>query len=536
MGEMSFEGRNALLAAVREHALESPGAPALCVRVAGEPRATTYAELWSAASAVAAGLVERVAGDGPVIVLGDKSSLTVASLLGCLMAGHAFVPLDADLPAARVRCIAEQIPHAVLLASRGVPDDLADALEGCELIDARDLTRAFAGAAAPDESIWVSGERTQYVIFTSGSTGRPKGIEVTANDVAAFMRWVTTLPVVRDGRRVFLDQAHYSFDLSEYELVGALSTGGCLHAVGPDLQGDFRALFDDLASSGVEVWVSTPSFVDLCLADPSFDVRLLPRARIFLLCGETLHHATARALRERFPGAVVANTYGPTESTVAVTYCEIGDAELEDPEPLPVGRPRPGTELQVVDHETGEPLPVGEVGEIVIRGDTVARGYYRDPARTAASFFETELSDGTACRGYRTGDLGRLREDGTLWCEGRLDSLVKVNGFRVELGEVEGALAALPGVREAAVVPVSRGGRVTALGAFVVLGARDGRPAFDVARELRAGLARTLPAYMVPRQIRLVEELPLTANEKVDRRGLAALLARPSGRRRGDVA
>ena len=406
------------------------------------------------------------------------------------------------------------------------------------LVDAEE--RGLKAAPLPRDR-WVSGEETQYIIFTSGTTGRPKGIEVTAANVTCFSEWLREFPQVREGGRVFLDQAHYSFDLSEFELVGALVTGGCLHAVDEGECSDFRALFDDLSRSDVQVWVSTPSFADLCLVDKSFDQRLLPNLRLFLFCGETLHHTTAAKLRERFPQAVVANTYGPTESTVAVTYCQIGDKELADPTPLPVGRPRRGTELRIVDHQTGEPVPVGQTGEIMIVGDTVARGYWQDPQKTQAAFFESQMGDGTPARAYRTGDLGRIDEDGLLRCEGRLDSLVKLNGFRIELGEVEGALEALPQVQQAVVVPATKDGRVRSLCAFVVLaaggekgekpgapGQKPGSPrdALALSRELKAELARSLPAYMVPRQVRVLERMPLNANGKADRRSLAASVSR----------
>ena len=237
----------------------------------------------------------------------------------------------------------------------------------------------------------------------------------------------------------------------------------------------------------------------------------------------------------------MANTYGPTESTVAVTYCQIGEKELADPTPLPVGRPRRGTELRIVDHQTGEPVPAGQTGEIVIVGDTVARGYWQDPQKTQAAFFESQMGDGTPARAYRTGDLGRIDEDGLLRCEGRLDSLVKLNGFRIELGEVEGALEALPQVQQAVVVPATRDGRVRSLCAFVVLaaggekgekpgapGQKPGSPhdALALSRELKAELARSLPAYMVPRQVRVLERMPLNANGKADRRSLAASVSR----------
>ena len=201
------------------------------------------------------------------------------------------------------------------------------------------------------------------------------------------MEWLRTFPVIRDGGCVFLDQAHYSFDLSEYELVGALSTGGSLFAIPPELQHDFASLFASLAQSQVQIWVSTPSFADVCLVDKSFNATLMPFVRMFLFCGETLHHVTAAKLHERFPDALIVNTYGPTESTVAVTYGEVGEQELNNPDPLPVGQHRPGTEILIVDHQTGETLPVGTMGEIVICGNTVARGYYRNPEKTQAAFF-----------------------------------------------------------------------------------------------------------------------------------------------------
>lgn len=519
---------NVLLSAVERRAKESPDSPAFFSATEGE---TTYGELWRAACGIAWGLSEKVAGRGPVLVLGPKSALTVASFLGCLMSGHAYVPVDAELPARRVSDIAGQIEGATMLATCEVPEALRDVLPSGRVIDAVALLSAGPASGEPCAPLsreqWVSGEETQYIIFTSGTTGRPKGIEVTASNVANFRRWLAGFPVVRDGGRVFLDQAHYSFDLSEYELVGALTTGGCLHAVDASAASDFRALFADLSASGVEVWVSTPSFADMCLADPSFDLGLLPDLKLFLFCGEALHHTTVEKLRARFgDDVVVANTYGPTESTVAVTYCEIGDAELANPAALPVGYPRRGTELRIVDHGTGEPVPAGQTGEIVIAGDTVARGYYNNPQKTSEAFFSSTMADGAPTRAYRTGDLGFIDEKGLLHCAGRLDSLVKLNGFRIELGEVEGVLEEVAGVRHAVVVPATRAGRVTSLCAFVVADKGPGQTNFTLGRALKAELARSLPAYMVPRQIRVLDEMPLNANGKADRKALAASVSR----------
>lgn len=509
---------NEFVCAVERQVRAHPEAPA---HRASNGRTTTYGELWEASDRIAAALAARTDGRQPVVVLGHKSALMATTFLGCLKSGHAFVPVDVEMPPARLADILSQLGDAPVVTTVPVPAALAASLPAGAALDARAAVAAADLGPAPDRGRWVTGEQTQYLIFTSGSTGRPKGIEVSARNVARFMDWVRTFPVIGEGGRVFLDQPPYSFDLSEYEVVGALSTGGCLHAVEREETEDLRALFADLRASGVEVWTSTPSFADLCLVDRSFDERLLPDVRLFLFCGEALRRSTAAALRERFPRARIANTYGPTESTVAVTYVEIGDAELAGERPLPVGAARPGTELRIVDPETGAPCEAGRTGEIVIVGDTVAKGYLRNPEKTAAAFFDATLADGSPARAYRTGDAGHLDESGMLYCDGRFDSLVKVNGFRIELEDVEENLGALPLVKQAAVVPVRRRERVAYLKACVVLRDRPAGTDFEIARLIKARLAERVPGYMVPRAVTLVGELPLTCNGKVDRKALA---------------
>lgn len=513
---------NELLDAVMRTADETPDAVAYHTHGVDD---VSYASLWDGACRIAWALLDHVPNKAPVIVYSGKTPLAVMSFLGCLLAGHAFVPVDSELPVQRVHDIASQIEGAVLLACEDVPHELAHDLESGLVVDVRrvlDTSEHIRGRqSTPPRESWVKGEDTHYIIFTSGSTGRPKGIEVSAANVANFMRWLRGFPLVCDGGRTFLDQAHYSFDLSEYELVGSLATGGRLHAVSSEVAKDYRALFDELAASGVEIWVSTPSFADFCLVDKDFSRELLPELGMFLFCGEELHRTTAHELRRRFPKARIVNTYGPTESTVAVTYVELSDEELSGGEgALPVGRPREGTELRIVDPDTGRACPAGVSGEIVIVGDTVAKGYYENPEKTQEAFFQTELADGTPTRGYHTGDLGHVDEGGMLFCEGRFDSLVKLNGFRIELGEVEGCLAEAPGVAQAAVVPVRRDGRVRSLRAFVVLEERLVDGDFELARRLKGFLSSHLPSYMVPRSIKFVERMPLTANGKVDRKAL----------------
>ena len=523
---------NDLLARIWIEVCCHPEAPVF--RMLGE-EPLTYAGLWKRSGVLADRLASIRQDRIPVIVLGRKCPDMLCSLLACLRAGHAFVPVHTSMPQSRVETMCEEIeeslgcaPSILVATSRDEAAAAGHHEEGMicapEVLEAATLPET--AELRPNESQgWVTGEETQYIIVTSGSTGKPKGIEVTENDVSHFMEWLDTFPAIRERGQVFMDQAPYSFDLSEFELVGALSTGGSLYALAPESAANFKRLFAELKDSHMNVWVSTPSFADMCLADPSFSEELLPDLKLFLFCGDTLSHRTARGLKKRFPHAVVANTYGPTESTVAITYAEMTDEMIASDDALPVGYPRPGTELHVYhidepDGPLGAECAAGESGEVVIVGDTVAKGYLGEPEKTAHAFSEATLEDGRKVRSFRTGDIGHLDEDGMLHYEGRMGSLIKLNGFRIELGDVEHSLRALKGVKMAAVVPVKRHDRISALKAFVVLDHPE--PTEDeTPRAIRMRLAENLPSYMVPKTVKVLDEMPLTTNAKIDRKMLA---------------
>ena len=217
-----MRSENEFLRAVEQQVREHPQAPA---HKAPNGLTTTYAELWEASDRIAAALAARTEKR-------HKSACMVAGFLGCLKSGHAFVPVDTEMPLTRLADILSQLGEALVVVAEDMPDALACALPESDVLDARTAVAAAGSPfVVPDRASWVTGDEAQYLIFTSGSTGRPKGIEVGADNVARFMDWVRTFPVIREGGRVFLDQPPYSFDLSEYEVVGALATGGCLHAV-----------------------------------------------------------------------------------------------------------------------------------------------------------------------------------------------------------------------------------------------------------------------------------------------------------------
>jgi D-alanine--poly(phosphoribitol) ligase subunit 1 len=250
---------------------------------------------------------------------------------------------------------------------------------------------------------------------------------------------------------------------------------------------------------------------ELCLHSKSFHSALLPELRAFMFCGEALTHQLCAELTERFPVARILNTYGPTEATVLVSAVWVTPELRQSELPIPIGRPIMGTRLETDDK-----------GELLILGESVGPGYLNRPDLTAERFFTAE--DGA--RGYRTGDICELI--GGLWYyKGRADNQIKLNGYRVELEDIEKNLARLPNVLQAAVVPVREDGRVRELAAFVLLESEDGLSPLKRAIAIKKQAAELLPAYMLPRKIVAVDAFPLNINGKIDRKALAARLAAP---------
>ena len=463
-------------------------------------RRVTYGELIGRARGLAAHLSRALPdGGAPVAVVGHKEPEMVVGFLGAALAGHPYVPIDSGTPPARASRIVE----------------LAGARQTLTVADIARLA-VPSDTGAPDGR-WPD-DHPYYVMFTSGSTGEPNGVVITRGCLGSFLRWMLEEQRIEPGAERFLNQALFSFDLSVMDLYLSLVTGGTLVSLTRDDIADFKRLFAALENSAVTVWVSTPSFARLCLSESRFERRMLPRARRFLFCGETLAPEIARQLLTRFPGAEVWNTYGPTEATVATTSVQVTTEIVARHAVLPVGYPKPGTAVFVASEGSLEALADGERGEIVIAGDNVSPGYLARPALTAQRF-----TDFNGQRAYRTGDIGHV-QDGLVFYDGRRDHQVKLNGHRVELGDIEANLCALEDVHDAVVLPVLRNGHVDSLAAFVIAIGEGPASHGSGSQWLRARLGDRVPAYMLPRVVRFVDRFPMTANGKVDRRKLVESL------------
>ncbi len=472
--------------------------PEKIAHISGES-VLTYGELGLRSDNLASRLAEIRPGDhSPVAIIGHKEPEMLIGFLGAAKSGHPYIPIDVSTPARRI----EQMVRS----------------SGALALRAADQVAEWSGRVWPGKAERGGADDAFYIIFTSGSTGEPKGVVITLRNLSLFLEWMDGEHRFAPGAERFLNQAPFSFDLSVMDLYLSFQTGGTLFSIGKEETSDFKKLYAALGRSEVTTWVSTPSFARMCLAERSFAEALLPRLDRFLFCGETLAPHTASRLLDRFPRAEVWNTYGPTEATVACTSVRVDREVLARYPTLPVGVPMPGSRITVADADF-QPVPDGEPGEILIAGPNVSPGYLGRPDLTRAAFFETG-----GLPVYRTGDVGYMR-DGMLFFENRMDGQVKVNGYRIEIGDIEANLCALSSIEDAVVLPVLKEGAAQSLAAFVIASGRGVESDFEIGNRLRVELAERLPAYMLPRRFLVLDEFPMTANGKTDRRKLAELLA-----------
>lgn len=479
--------------------------------------AITYQKLDELSDRMAAWIQAKYPDDKkPIVVYGHKSIFMVLCFLSCVKAGRAYCPVDTSVPISRVESIIDVVNPAIILAAEKLDLPLSNILGISKMKEIIHETaeRISDFYAVQEEDIF-------YIIFTSGSTGVPKGVEITTACLNNFLEWSVNLGTSYEkklGKR-FLNQAPFSFDLSVMDLYTCLACGGTLWTMEKEVQMDYSKMLCFLGNARPNVWISTPSFADMCLSDKQFSDDLIPNLEVFLFCGETLTNHTAKKLQQRFPKAAIMNTYGPTESTVAITEVLISPDLAEKENPLPVGKVKPGSMVQI-QREEGEIAEEGERGEIIILGDTVSSGYFHELELTEKAFFQCEIN-GNSYRGYRTGDIGYIKNDMLYYC-GRMDLQIKLHGYRIECEDIEKNLFRLEGVENAVVVPVFEEGKVKSLTAYI-LTEDEIDSSFEAARRIKARLKEFIPEYMVPKKIIFVDNIPMTNNGKVDRKALGGL-------------
>ncbi|RSM99102.1 non-ribosomal peptide synthetase [Nonomuraea sp. WAC 01424] len=468
------------------------------VAVVDGDRTMSYAELAGRAERLAGCLSGRGVrrGDRVAVVMGRSADLIV-TLLAVWQAGPAFVPVDPAYPVERVKFMLADAEPAAVVCERAYRDAVLDS--GLDPIVLDDPATREAVARCAPVSVGVAADDLAYVMYTSGSTGTPKGVAVSHGNVAALVgepEWG-----IGPDDAVLMHASH-AFDISLFELWVPLLSGARVVIAEPGAV-DGEALARYVAGGVTAAHLTAGTFRVLAEESP----QSIGGLREVLTGGDEVPLAAVERVRRACPGVRVRHLYGPTEATLCATWwlLEPGDGTGSV---LPIGRPLPGRRVHVLDAFL-RPVPPGVTGELYLAGAGVARGYLGRPAPTAERFVADPFAPGE--RMYRTGDLARWTDQGALVFGGRADDQVKIRGYRVEPGEIEAVLAALPGVAQAVVTVRQE----HLIGYVVAEAGRDADPA-----RLRARLAETMPEFMVPAGVLVLDELPLTVNGKVDRQAL----------------
>lgn len=494
-----------IITTIDQWASEKPEA----IAYQSETTAFSYQTLRQWSDNLAQYLNRTTAAQTPIVVFGELEFEMIASFLGAVKSGHAYIPIESNTPLDRIQLILEVAQPAMVLSVLPWPEEIVAEVP---IVTPKELAEIFTTEQGQAALQPVAGAETFYIIFTSGTTGVPKGVQISHKNLLSFTNWDLKDFGIESGMR-FLSQAPYSFDLSVMSVYPALCSGGTLIPMEKAVINDFKKLFSFLPKLALEVWVSTPSFMDICLMEKTFDGEHVPSLKIFQFCGEELPRKTAEELLRRFPNAKVFNTYGPTEATVAMTQIEVTAEVLATYDRVPIGYVKEDTEVLIYDED--RQAAAGEAGEIIIKGPSVSKGYMNNPEKTAAAFFEI---DGVPA--YHTGDAGRLQEDGLLLYEGRIDFQVKLHGFRIELEDIDHHLEKVSYVKQATVVPKYQDHKVQQLVAYVVANDNDFEKAYQLTKAVKEELAEGVMEYMIPQKFVYVEQLPLTANGKIDRKRL----------------
>lgn len=492
----------------------------------------SYRELEESSNQIAHALHECNCGDNDrVAILMPKMPATVVAILGALKAGCIYVPLDPLEAPERLARILQSIDARCVLAAGNVGPLLRNVL-------------AIAGLTSPPRIGWLDEEltadvdphtqftlsdlaavptappprtrdedRVAHLLFTSGSTGEPKGVMVRHRNVLHFIRWASAYFGISRNDRIS-QHPPLRFDVSTFDIFGALWAGAQLHMVPRELSLLPHRLAQFIREENLTQWFSVPSVMNLMARFDVIQTNDFPSLQRVIFAGEVLPTPTLRYWMKRVTQASFTNLYGPTETTIASSYHTVRSCPENDDAPIPIGRPCRGEELLLLDEELRPVTETDTVADLYIRGQGVTAGYWRDRDKTADAFVE---KDGH--RLYRTGDRAWRDADGLFYYVGRADAQVKMRGYRIELGEIEAAFNALPEIRESIVVAIDSDG----FESITICCAYSTAPGASVTgTELRSRLAEKLPSYMIPARMAAYGKLPRNTSGKYDRAAITA--------------
>jgi amino acid adenylation domain-containing protein len=487
-----------------------PGA----VAVKASSNSLTYADLDALANRLARGLLQLGARSGDRVGLWlEKSPEAVAAMQAALRIGAAYVPVDPLSPARRaaevlrdcgVRAVVTTAARVAMLSAEGLT---VATITTCDGPNGGGINwREVEGLSpAPLPPSIRADDDLAYILYTSGSTGKPKGVCISHRNALSFIEWSRAHVGASPGDR-FASHASFHFDLSVFDLYTSFLSGGTTCILPEGAAYSPEGLVEFVQEEKISVWYSVPTALILMMEHGGLlDIDRLPMHTV-IFAGEPFPIKHLRRLRDRWPGVRLFNYYGPTETNVCTAY-EVGTIDPQRAHPVPIGKASCGDRVWAVKQDGSEARP-GEDGELLVSGPTVMLGYWgSEPQRGP----------------YPTGDIVRLLDDGDYEYVGRRDGMVKIRGFRVELGDIEAALLTHPDLAAAAVVVTGSGIAAKLVTFAVARGAAQ-----PTLLQLKRHCVERLPRYMIVDDVRYLDALPRTANGKIDR---AELSKRASGPR-----
>lgn len=512
-----FATRGNLCERFDQQANETPNA----VAVSDGLSSLSYRELVRRSQAIARWLTREGLGTESVVaLLAERGPNLLAAMIGVQRAGAAFLNLDPEQPPARLAIILGSSGAKVLLTGRAQSTIAGALLEPLpERIQVAELEDAIAlNLIKPTRTRRRTSTGLAYLIYTSGSSGTPKGVMIEQRGLTNHLASLIA-ELGLTAKDVIAQTAPQSFVISVWQFLAGPMTGARVHVCGNAVVQDPMLLAREIEREGITVLEIVPSLLRVILErlDEAPMLRAFAKLRLLISTGEPLPVDLCRAWFARCPKVPLINAYGASECSDDVSLHRLTRAPDAATSNVPVGAPLPNTQLYVLDHNL-EPQPVGVVGELCIGGAGVGRGYVNDPAQSRQRFIPDPFAREKGSRMYRTGDLARRRADGTIECLGRADLQVKVRGYRIELKEIEAALADHASVRAGIVEPRRDGNGDVRLIAHVV--AKSGSQAS--ANELRDFLKSRLPSHAIPSAFLFLDHVPLNAHGKLDRSALLA--------------
>jgi amino acid adenylation domain-containing protein len=462
-----------------------------------------------------------------VCILMPKSPTAIVGILGALKADCAYVPIDPQSPAQRVRKVIDQCEPKVVLGAGQVGPLLEEVAAedsgpgwpalgwlGSERPQTDRLHVLFtdadyAGYSTGPRQYGNSPDDPAYIMFTSGSTGVPKGVVITHASVGHYLRWAIKYFGLTSSDKMS-SHPPLHFDLSVMDIFGAVTAGAELHLVPHELNLVPNKMIEFMRSATLTHWFSVPSLLNYMAKVDVVKPNDCPALKRILWCGEVFATPALIYWMTRLPHVAFTNLYGPTETTIASSYYTVPACPHDESQSIPIGHPCEGEELLVLD-EQRHPVPAGRIGDLYIKGVGLSPGYWRDVDKTRAVFLSDPKDQ---VRLYKTGDLARLGPDGLVYFHGRADTQIKSRGYRIELGEIEAALHGLPMLQESAVVAVE-GGELEGVMICCAYVPAEGHVVTPAA--VKHSLRSAVPPYMIPSRYRAFDQLPKNPSGKIDR-------------------